>query len=448
MADYTSPYIDIPSYGKGPKSVYSTDNEGIFEVILNVSQLDDDDEWGKTETIALRQIIDRVTTLVQEVEDPSVTGTSGLINQVTALRKVVILDSTVFSSGVTTGCSLSIGSTNIASTVSTFGGTVAIAGTTIVSGTLRCFCGISVAGGTSALSGNFSITGNVTTYALSVAGPLAITDGSGGDASLAVAGPVTAETITAGTGIFNYLVTGNPGTSTFCGNVRIQKVTGPWSDVNGNLTVDDNLTVSNYLSVAGEAHISNTLSMLCGAQITANSIIPSTSDLYTIGNPVNKYKHMYLSGNLIIDNYLAVAGEAHISNTLSMLCGAQITANSIIPSTNDLYTIGNPVNKYKHMYLSGNLTIDNYLAVAGEAHISNTLSMLCGAQITANSIIPSADDTYYLGNPVNAFKGMYLSGNLKILSIKTGGTNAGVTYAGNYRYVVTDITTGILYSVV
>lgn len=52
---YVSPYSDI-DYSKGPKVIYG--DTDVLRLILNDPQTDEDDEWGRTEHIGLRQLTD------------------------------------------------------------------------------------------------------------------------------------------------------------------------------------------------------------------------------------------------------------------------------------------------------------------------------------------------------------------------------------------------------
>lgn len=62
--DYLSPYNDI-NYSKGPKIIYG--DIDVFTVVLNDAQSDDDDEWGRTEQIALRMVIDEAIAVHKEL---------------------------------------------------------------------------------------------------------------------------------------------------------------------------------------------------------------------------------------------------------------------------------------------------------------------------------------------------------------------------------------------
>ena len=62
--DYISPYTDI-NYSKGPKIIYG--DVDVLTIVLNDSQGDSDDEWGNTEQIALRMIIDEAIAAHKEL---------------------------------------------------------------------------------------------------------------------------------------------------------------------------------------------------------------------------------------------------------------------------------------------------------------------------------------------------------------------------------------------
>lgn len=105
---YVSPYDDI-EYSRGPKVIYG--EEDVFRVLLNDPQQDDDDEWGRTEQIALRQIIDESIRVRKELFGYT-TGYDGLsekwdyfetnhfsIDYTTASDSVLTIGNTVLSNG-------------------------------------------------------------------------------------------------------------------------------------------------------------------------------------------------------------------------------------------------------------------------------------------------------------------------------------------------------------
>lgn len=442
MADYTSPYADIPSYGKGPKSVYSPEDtvstSGFFEVVLNVPQMDDDDEWGKTETIALRQIADRINTLVQEVEDPNATGTSGLVNQVTALRKVVLLDSNVFTSGVTDGCSLSIGSTQISETSAAFGRNISVAGNINVEGSILSK-GAFTFWGAGLLCGNVQIGGNVSTQAIIVNGPLSVIDGMGGDAALSVAGPVTGGRITAGTGIFNHLVTESPGTTTFCGAVRAQKVAD--STGSGTLIVDDSIETTtltaNSLTVS-TGSVLNTLSVgsdedestaLVYGELKVNTVLGTSGHFYVSGTSnlvdlnVTGISHFYSTSHFCGEVFIGVAG---IPNTVTHIGSYVLSDGSAtLPIIAGATAFSDPVTINSSLTVTGNLLMNN------------------GTAAYLNTILPNTTGIYNIGSTGLGYQRIYLSdvnnltGTPLAFYIKvSGGTTSLVVYNGSVEKTV------------
>jgi hypothetical protein len=88
MADYSQYNSNNNAYefSKGPKSLYfGLGDDQLLGLVLNVPQTDADDEWGGTERIGWERIVDKVSQLMVEVEDPYGSGTGGLVNRVNAL---------------------------------------------------------------------------------------------------------------------------------------------------------------------------------------------------------------------------------------------------------------------------------------------------------------------------------------------------------------------------
>jgi len=66
------------NFSKGPKEIYNAiGDEQLFDVVLNIPQDDQDDEWGGTQRIALERIVDEVGSLRLIVKDPLNNGVSG-----------------------------------------------------------------------------------------------------------------------------------------------------------------------------------------------------------------------------------------------------------------------------------------------------------------------------------------------------------------------------------
>jgi hypothetical protein len=85
-----SPDVSDTDYSKGPHSWYKY-NENWILIYLNEAQQDTDDEWGRTERIALRHLTDHVTGILEALygEDPSTMDTNGINGDVTSILNIV-----------------------------------------------------------------------------------------------------------------------------------------------------------------------------------------------------------------------------------------------------------------------------------------------------------------------------------------------------------------------
>lgn len=78
-------------YSKGPRtSVYS--NENYLKLYLNTPQMDTDDEWGRTEYIAVRSLVDHVTDIWENLFGSTPTSGAGISGNVTDILKIVDTD--------------------------------------------------------------------------------------------------------------------------------------------------------------------------------------------------------------------------------------------------------------------------------------------------------------------------------------------------------------------
>jgi len=84
-------------FSKGPKEIFNAQgDQGLFDVILNIPQDDQDDEWGGTERVAFERIINEVGSLRFIVKDPlnPGAGNRGLETIVGNLERVVKIGAT------------------------------------------------------------------------------------------------------------------------------------------------------------------------------------------------------------------------------------------------------------------------------------------------------------------------------------------------------------------
>ena len=267
MAQFTSPYSDL-TYSKGPKTLYFKE-EGVFEVVLNVPQTDDDDEWGRTLIIGQRQTIDKVTDILVDLY--GIDGTYGIDADVTALKKVVKLNNAVYTEGTTSGVELSIGDTVIEHDSAVFGGSLSVSGDSALAGSLSVVSDFSVGGdinqnpiGTNAKLGTINANGLV------VCGTVYVQAGYTGGGSLTTTSSISA------------------GSLSVTGTTTLNEIEA------GSLKVSGDTTFDGTLSVAGNVYIDGALSVPLGI-ISSGSIIGSSIDIRESpdNNPDNTLSIIY-----------------------------------------------------------------------------------------------------------------------------------------------------------
>jgi predicted acyltransferase (DUF342 family) len=435
MASFTSPYSDL-TYSKGPKSLYYKE-ENVFEVVLNVPQQDDDDEWGRTVVIGQRQIIDRVTDIILEVEDPFSTQTNGLINQVTALLKALILDNAVYTSGTTSGVQLSIGSTSISQNSAILAGSLSVGSDTTIGGSLEVTGGLSVDGDITQTPGFYTAKFNVLKASWpTFCGNVTITEdtlGNGG--SLSVQNNITAaSSITGGSLSVN------------AAEVGILRVGwgAPSARIDGRVTICGNLTLDNNAGEAEELILNKTTtvsatdadatfksvtttSSITGGSLSVNAAIVG----YNIGVAMQIRGAAYLCGDvniikgggssadltvsegtttlkdLVVSDTLTASGNlnfdsATVNSNLTFSSSYGITmgtlnvtqssniGNNLIVGGNA--SIGGSVGVLGLLRACGSLTSDSYVEVQDGIKLSNRNTLLQGASQTV---------IYFVDNPTN-----------------------------------------------
>ena len=140
---------------------------------------------------------------------------------------------------------------------------------------------------------------------------------------------------------------------------------------------------------------------------------PKTTNVIDLGTDTIRYKDFYLEGNADIDGTLNIEGATTLQSTLA-------AGNTSI--TGDLTVSGNAV-------ISGNLTF-------GDA-ITDTITLT--ADVSSN-IIPSAPDTYDLGDLNNKWKDIFIDGTGYIDALSsTSGTITDLTISNDLT-VTNDLT--------
>lgn len=177
---------------------------------------------------------------------------------------------------------------------------------------------------------------------------------------------------------FNGNVTVNA-TSTFTNTVTIQANTNVQRlEVNGALITSGPVTIGNT---------STTLSI--DARLTSD-IIPESNNAVSLGSPTKRFKDLYISGNTLYVGTVQLSGAT-----------GDFTVNSA------MVVVGNTVFN-SNVIMSSRLSVDGPAILNGNTTLGtdDTNSINVKGVITGN-VIPSSNDVYTLGNTTNRFSSLY-----------------------------------------
>ena len=263
--------------------------------------------------------------------------------------------------------------------------------------------------GISATSANFAnYAGNVT-----VASQPNITS-LGTLTSLSVTGNVTA----------NYFL-GNGAFLTGVGNANYTPLAN-FANYAGNVTVSSQPNITSLgtltnVSVSGNANVGN-----LKANLVISNLIPSTSNIYTLGNTTNRWKDLYLAGNSI---YLGNVTLADANGSLSINGGTgNIVAYNLsnVPGSN---VVGQVANALVASVVYTNAQ-PNITSVGTLTSLSVSGNVLAGNLIAVNHVIGTnvTSDQYFSALNANITGTANLSGAVNI-------TNTGnLTSLGNINF--------------
>jgi hypothetical protein len=158
-----------------------------------------------------------------------------------------------------------------------------------------------------------------------------------------------------------------------------------------------------------------------GLTVTGN-ILPSGDVTYDLGNSTRRFRDLYLSGNTI---YLGNANLTANGSTLTLPAGTVITGTGTVGNIANLNLTG---NSGQVLYGNGTFagvssTTAQTVTVNAQPNITSvgTLTTLTtsGLFTAGGNIIPSANNTFSLGNATNYFKDAYIGpGSLYINGTK------------------------------
>ena len=214
---------------------------------------------------------------------------------------------------------------------------------------------------------------------------------------------ITANTVTTGNTSSGGLTSGNGTVNGYFGSNTLFVI----ENLRGG-----NVTTSNTLSVSSNAVFKFSTSNL--VYITSNSVstnlVVTVANVYVEGNSkflnsVSMSNALSVTGNATLSNTLAVTGNTTLSNTLAVTGNAtlsntlNVTGNTTLSNT--LNVTGN-VNLSNTLAVIGNTTLSNTLLVTGNVNLSNTLAVIGNTTlsntITLKDIRFSVDSSSTVGN--------------------------------------------------
>lgn len=166
--------------------------------------------------------------------------------------------------------------------------------------------------------------------------------------------------------------------------------------------------------------------------INTNCIIrPTTTDARNLGDATHKWKDLYLSGKCCTND---------IDSSDNMFFGktgyTQYARGILASASNGLYDLGRLSNKWKDLYLSGNIS-DGTNSVSVANITSSTFNVINATDIVNNTLTQEQYDLITNGKPT-LIKGTWSSyNNLILLSPRDNSTY--FEYAGFDRYKTTKI---------
>lgn len=155
---------------------------------------------------------------------------------------------------------------------------------------------------------------------------------------------------------------------------------------------------SGYLDIASNG--TNTL------QLRPALIYPTSDNAFNIGTATQRFKDLYLSGN-IINKY----NNMTINNDGYDIVFTVGDGKALRPSWTEHYNLGTSGYKWKDLYLAGDIKQSTW--TYGERANGNLTFAKSGSDrvsIRTNDIVPNVDNTISLGTSGLAYKDLYLGG--------------------------------------
>lgn len=239
--------------------------------------------------------------------------------------------------------------------------------------------------------------------------------------------------------------------------------------IGNNATVSGTLGVGQGLTVARAATFSNNVAVL-GGITTANASLFNGNVTVNAVSAFNNTVSILANTNvqrLQVDGPLITSGPVTIGNTSTTISIDARVATDIIPAIDSVVSLGTPTKRFKDLYLSGttlyigavqlsgatgdfvvnsamsvtgnavfdaNVIVSGQLSVDGPAILNGNVTLGTDPATTINvkgavsgNVIPSANDTYTIGNTSMRYSSMYAHNIVAV----TGQYSGDVTISGN-----------------
>jgi cytoskeletal protein CcmA (bactofilin family) len=201
------------------------------------------------------------------------------------------------------------------------------------------------------------------------------------------------------------------------------------TEVLGNLNLVGNETISGTLSVSGNSAFGNVQAST--VNVTSNLTVPGDSSFNTINAAyIRSRGKMDVSGNL------SVAGNENVTGTLAVT-GNTTLGNLIVSGDSSFNTINAAyIRSRGNMDVSGNATVASNLSVTGNESITGTLAVT--GNTTLGNLVATGDSSF---NTLNA-KYIRSRGNMDVSgSVVIDGSlnvNGSVTYIESQQLLIKD----------
>lgn len=199
--------------------------------------------------------------------------------------------------------------------------------------------------------------------------------------------------------------------SAFNGNVTVNAI----STFANTVTIQANtsvqrLEVDGALITSGPVTIGNTSTTLSINARIATDIIPEGNNLVSLGSPTRRFKDLYVSGNTLYVGTVQLSGA---------------TGDFVVNSA--MQVVGNTVFN-SNVIISDRLSVDGASILNGNVTLGTDSTNIIDVKgVLTGNVIPSANDSYTIGNTSNRFSYLYAHNVVAV----TGQYSGDVTISGN-----------------